>query len=717
MNDQLRILIQSLKEIPTESKEWSKKFDEICYESLTLRTDNIERERLMKTLVDTTKLTKTAIKKELTNRWNEIAPPKQKTEIVTSDVLDEEEEEENFDDKVPLVQYRTGDSFLFEWFNNGILMRQTRRKNTTRDFCWKWNSFQLDYIYDGEFKNFLAYDFTINGVPYQYVSSKHIASRLSNFNPLRNWGHILEVMIEIYARKLAVTIPHRFYGKYCGFTSDGFQLPDKFHFPASTTETIQNIHKNILLLAGPPILPFEETKQRVLNLYNATHIRMKDLLFAWGCISLLETALLPYTNVRMWFALFAPDGSTGKTKAAKSVTFKFWNNMDGKKEVLSKDNAISESRLQEYLASDTFPKVIDDCGDLGENCMSTIKTYCTEESGFYRKAADQSVKINAPLISPLAFTFNIVPLMFFEEAFLTRGVIILANRHFTAAETQEYLSAFNNLPNGAAGQYIIHCLQERFPTFKDLLDLFDQMPSPPNHFKDRQRPIWKLLCMGATLFQLFFGQALDIQKLLPEAFEYMDKLGDEELFSFVIEMRNCLEAEDGSKPKWLKTGTFEAVSINKEPAYTFSADAYYDICGFLRKPYKEKLSFETIEHNLQKRWPGTKYKNVRTQQSKSPVHQIVIPKCDIDMTNPLDLVQDILAPDQVHLELGEQILCEMYREEGYKPLDLDTFRERLKVDLPETTAEAVIHALLNMGKAKKFVVENISPLNYEGLET
>lgn len=713
MNDQIRTLILSLKEVPMESKEWGEKFTEICQESLLIKDDNIERERLLKVLADATKLSQNAIKKELTKRWEELAPPPQKTEIVTSDEL-EEEDEEDFDDKVPLVQYRTGDSYLFEWFNTGILMRQTRRKTTTRDYCWKWNSFQLDFIYDGEFKNYIAYDFTINGIPYQYITSKHIASRLSNFNPIRNWSHILEVMIELYANKFAVTIPHRLYGRFCGYTSDGFQLPDKFHFPASTTETIQSIHKNILNITKPPVIPYEEIKQKVINLYNATHIRMKDLLFAWAMVSYLETALLPYTNVRMWFALFAPSGATGKTKALKSVTWKFWNNMDGKKEVLSKDNAMSESRLQEYLAADAFPKVIDDCGELGETCMSTIKTYCTEDSGFYRKSSDQSIKINAPLIAPLGFTFNTIPTMFFEEAFLTRGIIILADRHFSAEETEEYLTAYNNLREGLAGQYIIHCMEERFSTFKEILDLFEQMPKPPSHFKDRQRPIWKLLCLGATFFQMFFGQSLDIQKLLPEAIEYMDKLGDEELFSFVIEMRNCFEAGDGVKPKWLKTGIFEITTVNDEPAYTFSASAYYDICAFLRKPYKEKLSFTNIEQNLKKRWPGTKYKNVRTRNTKSPVHQIVIPKSDIDITNPLDSVQDVLTADPTHIEKGERVLKEMYKESEYKSFDLDTFRERLKLDLPETSIEAVIHTLLNMGKAKKFVVENISPANYEG---
>jgi hypothetical protein len=535
------------------------------------------------------------------------------------------------------------ENIVYEWNPMGIFrVRFNYNKDGSLisqypEPLWQWRDFRITKVLEHNENGMVERKYTgfYNGQEFLDRSIEELKDLLApecllNGKHRSKFGPLLLKFVE------GENIPVFQCAKECGFTQRGWILPDKAQITMNLGIQTK-IRDTLRTMATLPntTQASQKTKQDFQALYKAITIRYKDVVLAFACISPFLYALRPFTRLMPYLAMGGFKGGTGKTTTAISISTKIWNNL-ADKEALNKDNLQSESRALEYLSASTFPVLIDDCGELSELVKAEIKAYLTEENYWERKKRDNTILISKPLCASLIFTFNQIPPMFDDTAFLSRGIFIPIEEPPQIDQAKQFEGVFNSIPKGELGRYIYG--QTEKMTLQELKELFDAQPDMASAKESRTNTIARLLGMGKVLAKRWFDVDLDL-KSVPRLLDETHRLGNEELFALIQD-----QVLSGSDPDAMKvshdtygteTGTYfkpsrswitipiKKITHNGVEGYLYEVDNRNDLIKRIGKKDRD-LSLEKLVDILRTRWADVQYKNITFE--KKTAKRIFIPE-------------------------------------------------------------------------------------------
>lgn len=537
----------------------------------------------------------------------------------------------------------------YEIYNQGIKKIATRYNENdpnnpiiTESVIWSWGDFRiLQVLKDiNDTETIYKFNFKFNNDIYLDKSLVEMRDLIydtsckSTGKDKQIFGPLVQAYID------SGDIPIMQYSGVCGYTREGWRMPDEFYVKFTPVQA--KIRACIYAMCKMKVTE-AEARDMMKLLYNAVSIKHRDILFAHSAIMPFLFALRDTTDLLYWLALGSASGNTGKTPAGVMITQKIWYNLN--RPFITKDQASSESRLGDFISSSTFGILIDDCGDLPEEIENTLKSYITGEAGFTRKNTDQTSRIDKDYTNPVVLAFNKTPAMFNDVPFLSRGIYIPVDDRPTKEQVKTFKDAWKLIPRGYLGKYIYEKLKDRdieyFINLYEFASDWQGSPSP------RANVIYKLLGTGALLFKELFGIQLDLSEV-PNLILKTLELGSDDIFTIVLNQveDGCIEEDYKANPenentkegnafkprrKWI-TAPLIYKSSRKFDGYIYTADNLADMNARLK--LKNPIDLPGLAEILRKRWDAIEYTTAKIQDKAFKC--VYIPKNSVFKEDPED---------------------------------------------------------------------------------
>jgi Cdc6-like AAA superfamily ATPase len=271
-----------------------------------------------------------------------------------------------------------------------------------------------------------------------------------------------------------------------GFTAEGWNWDDKI--PSILTEN----------------LDITELKKKFVDLYRTVSFQHKEILFSWAIIAPFLYVYRKIENIMPILLLTGPS-QTGKTTYLRLIAHLYGSSLTNES-VLS-----SSSRLENVLASSTFPVMIDDCSsDLGFAGSEILKAYSSIDCFKVRKDRQEGSKsfrsISTPLTAPtiLVFPKKNREEILMDEIFMSRCIQIELTKVIPN-------SIWNCVPKGGLMRLIVE--YTKMWTLKDLKQFVDSIPSDHIPGGQRKKAMYVALAAGAKLLYGIFGIIVDLTPL------------------------------------------------------------------------------------------------------------------------------------------------------------------------------------------------------------
>lgn len=396
---------------------------------------------------------------------------------------------------------------------------------------WKWNSFDIteklihrknnavEYRYSGTYNGNVFFDKSIDQIA-NFLASECIINK--------KYLSLIGILIQKYVRDK--NIPQFETTDLMGFSELGWKLPDNAKVIMNAgiqSDIAENLKKMVTLKIND-----EEVKKKFRALYDAIHWKQKDIFIAYLCIAQYQYAMIDITHLILDLALW------GMPKIGKSFLAEIfcliWCNLTNEAKILTRLQ-MNESRGLEYLSSSTFPLPIDDCGEMADVIKSEIKASRTGKARMQRKNKWGQLEIDKPITNPLVYTFNELPLMFNDGAYLERVLILREDHKPTSEQIKKGQQAIENIKKGEIGKYIIE--QTKTWDLSTLKQFYNSIPDNPTCTDARMNTIWRLLSMGARFAYIWFGLKLDL-KDLPKIIDETRILGNTEIIDLIQDQIN-----------------------------------------------------------------------------------------------------------------------------------------------------------------------------------
>lgn len=653
--------------------------------------------------------------------------------------LDEITDEANFitsgrvqyEVRVPGGATTSGD-ISFVMTNKGIdkeVIRQTNQGvETTVTILWAWDSYQItdvvreraggepvyyfNYVYNGDV-------FAGKTIEQMRDAMAPTACRAIGVAKTVFGGLVME-----YVKKY-IPVIHEFEGK-CGFTMDGWRLPDKHHL--RFLPGVQDQVKAEISKMARMVVHDHEAKEMMKALYEAVSLKHKDILFAWGMAAPYFHALIGYTNIMPVLSLGSAIGNTGKTPAAEIITTLWWNNLPHG--YLSADQFNSEARAQQYLSASTFPVCVDECADLRDNLTQLIKSHVTGEQDYTRLRQDSSVAFNRTLLAPVVLTWNKRPVLMDDFNFLLRTIHVPVDETPTKDDVDRFLKARTIIPRGYLGRYVYKMTEDWDGDY--VTQRLEGTPWLDVEGRPRSRWIGRLLNFGADLFKELFDITLDlahVPALIAQTmamhtdneaalmvFQFVDGRDDKLVTIWDPESKcNLQEPRFQPQRKWIQTPT-RRVSNRVNNGYVYTTDNLNDL---RRRANRPDLTMETAVEGLKLIYTHATLKTVRLD-GKNGRH-IFVPYEDVfpfgedfnendgpvepmveaaDSPSGRTIVDECMVGsnlDGVALEVYN-LVCELHDANMSRPVDIDSIKARsVFAGISDITAVTIVSGLCEAG--------------------
>ncbi len=440
---------------------------------------------------------------------------------------------------------RAGEYFM--WMIDGIY---NIKHGNSRFPIYQWDNFEISEVLHNKKTNEKRYNLKFNGLIYKNYDSKRIRALLDSDAYVNGSKGPFSRLLTIYLVKYQV--PQKQSANYCGFGEDGWRLPPQYTFPNISDGIGQDI-----LLGIEAMMNLSTNKDDAIayfrDIYTATSIQYKDIIFAFFFAEIFAFSLKNHIGLQPILAIGSSNGGgKGKTKISTFLTTKIWNNL-GDKEVLSIDNVSSVSRFYDYISATTFPVVIDDCSELGEDMRKYLKAHATSKTTVDRKNVNQELQAKKVLKSSINITFNDFPDWFHGVAFLERTLYLNFNKqqNFRPKEADIWRKLFKEIPTGYLGRYIIEVTKDW--TGLKVQNLFDEQPRNSN-CTDRENSIYRFVHFGARIIDILFNLRLNLQELR-ELISNTSKNVNQEIFDDFL---NQLQSNSEIKKNHTKNGDYFA---------------------------------------------------------------------------------------------------------------------------------------------------------------
>lgn len=390
--------------------------------------------------------------------------------------------------------------------NNLVHLREDGIVDQNNKRYWFWDSFIIERIYkypNGEKR----IDFNLNGVKYHKIpfGSKTKTGidivKLAKDIACISKPNYLHILLHQLLNDANSKIPFTPVVSKCGFTLNRWQIPPDFEFESKSgikQLCIKNIQKAMQQQVNQ-----KTAWKYARELYNATSVEDKDILFAWMMIAPFFDALLDETDLRPCLILEG-DNSTGKTQIAKLITKKIWGNFE---EVIAPNNLQSDSRTDDYLCTSTFGVVFDDVDNLDSKILGILKSYTTSRVRNQKKNLDHGLELDDEMIAWIILTCNELPSALNDPHFLSRVFLLPINTQPTEQQKKHFKSVNNKIPDGYLGKFFVETTKNW--KVEDVLKIYNQQ-EPQSVFNLRQNTIYRLILTGAELFEHVFGFQLQI---------------------------------------------------------------------------------------------------------------------------------------------------------------------------------------------------------------
>lgn len=552
------------------------------------------------------------------------------------------------DSENAILTVQENDTTEYRLYETGVTIRKIHYKDdgditVTEDIAFAWNSFKIvNYCekssYYGEEPTFT---FKLNGPTYRNRCLEDVKRIMCNkaMIGIASKANILNKIINDYIT--VCNVPKIESSPVCGFTGGGWVMPHTHEIEFS--RGIQDeIAQNLLYVATMPPCPYLASlypedpylaKQCLIDLYEATTVKYKGIVFAYAFVAPFMYALQPITKLTFNLALYSPDGGTGKSALAESVSTRWWDNMS--MELLTASNFNSTSRAEDYLSSSTFIAPIDECDKMEEKILATIKSYTTGRAKVQKKKQDQSLATNKYLSNPQIHTFNIFPSIYDDPRLRERSLVVPVNDVTTEEQAALYNEVLGRIPRGIIGHDIYTKTQDW--TFAYLRELYKSVPHSEDHLTNRGEAIYRLICLGALIAKELYGLELDVSAT-PELIHDTVQSGNDDIFSQIITQINVskttnwdaqevsifVDGTDTGQKKhvfdsrmnantWVNAEVKECTrEINGEKiaCYKYSYNNLKDLLKTL--PNKDKtINLPELRARLKPRWSNTVYGHVK----------------------------------------------------------------------------------------------------------
>lgn len=602
--------------------------------------------------------------------------------------------------------------------------------NTHKQPLWLWDEFSIHEILVHHENDLVEnrYSGRYNGVeftdkPLDLIRDWMASQSLIVGNRKTLWGPLVREYTE------GQQIPKFETSLVVGFTKDGWKLPDQAHIIMNTgiqSRIRDHLKTMMMLVIDPP-----KVKQSFVDLYQATTLQNKDIIFAYALVAPFLYALRPYTRLMPVLALGSVEGGTGKTMMAVALTTRIWSNLE--QEALNKDNLTSVSRAFEYFSSSTFPIPLDDVGDMKDDIKPDLKAYLTQDNFWERKKKDQSLAISKPLCSPLILTFNSLPSLFDDLPMLERTIYIPVTQKPTNAQNEHFITVFHSIPRGTIGKYIYSITSDW--TLATLQEFYDSQPDLSGSTDSRMNISYRLLKLGAYFAKQWFNLDLDLQEL-PRILTETRLLGNDDLLALIqiqIEIGNKIDTDltfVNKQYPWIHAPIISHPYNGKE-GILYGVGNLQELKRYLNQ---SKISLPLLTNLLQNKWgkdivygtithkntdakrifiPNSAYMNelevtrVESEKKQIDLEKALIPVIDqqildISKNNP-DLPfdqEDIYTPlastegitNQLVTsrlyQLKDRNLIQLGPQTGFLVRDITEFKRYLKGDKPNESNES-----------------------------
>lgn len=596
-----------------------------------------------------------------------------------------------------------------------------------RLILWAWDSFQItdvvrEFVGD-EPTYYFNYVFNKDLYTGKTIEQMRDAMAPTACRAIGVAKVIFGPLIQEYVKKYIPVIKD--YHGICGFTTDGWVLPDKYYI--RFLPGLQSKIKTELTKMARMTVHEHEAREMMQTLYKVVCIKHKDIIFAWGMAAPFFHALVQYTNIMPVLSLGSTIGNTGKTPAAELVTTLWWNNLPHAS--ISSDQFNTEARAQQYLSASTFGVCVDECAGLRDNLTQLLKSHMTGTIDYTRLRQDSSIAFDRPLLSPLILTWNTRPVLMDDFNFLLRTLHVPVDDTPTKADVEAYSKARAAIPRGYFGKYIYHMTEEWDADY--VIQRVEGTPWLEGvNGRPRTRWIGRLLQFGAELFKELFGVELNLSHvpgLLADTIA-MHTGSEETLIMFQIvdgrddkmvmvwdpsSKMNIQEPRFQPQRKWITTPV-RRVATPRTNGYIYTNDNLNDL---RRRANRTDLSMETAAEGVARIYPHAVYKSVRLD-GKSGKH-IYIPYEDVfpqgedfnENDGPVDAYPPAVEPEKFEVQPEREyfvggdvqgtaadmlnVIDELYEANMRRAVDLDSIKGRAAFEkIDERTVVVVVNELM-----------------------
>jgi predicted RNA-binding Zn-ribbon protein involved in translation (DUF1610 family) len=295
-----------------------------------------------------------------------------------------------------------------------------------------------------------------------------------------------------------------------GFTSKGWRLPTNSLYiiqDQKGLEIYKNLKENLNEKYDIP-----KIKRDFKLLYEKTGMIHKDQQFQWGLISPFLYVFREIGGIMPGNALQGPP-QTGKSRILEMIMTRWYGHL---KKVISAGTLKSASRLEGWLASSTFPIVIDECTNGPEWIVDILKSYLTVDSDMERKGAGaggQFATMVKALCAALALDCNDPPSWFSEDAFLERVALDLID---SCDQQEGWFDARDAIPVGGVLAVLYEFTKDwTSDTLKAIIKTLDIPETLVSQRKDsRRKYIYIAYALGAYLCKKIFDIDTDLTHVI-----------------------------------------------------------------------------------------------------------------------------------------------------------------------------------------------------------
>lgn len=547
---------------------------EMCKELIDVADDNIEYKHI-KTLLDTAKVILTAAELEKLKQYiyDELGP-----EVLSeAGKILEFKVGTYYNSPKFVVLRRDGIYSYVEKYNK----EEEKYYKTNREPLWIWDEFKILRILidkSSEPEQEL-YDYKYNGKEYDGETFDEMKHEIAKKSCLKSSNkQIFGQVIYRYIKKIEP--PRIDYRQICGFTGDGWIFPDEYYikFNRGIQKDFKKNIEEMLKIRTENL----KTKEKMRELYNnVLAVEHKDIILAYGAVHPFLFALMSYTRLMPFLALYSNKHTTGKSSGAKLITKRFWNNFD----LLTSKDLNRKSHKRDYLSAGTFGICIDESENLEDHANDDLKGTATNKIPARYKNVDQSLGMNKYFCSPIIYTFNIPPKIFNDTRYISRGLFIEVTKDLTEYEDR-YKDFMRTVNDGEFGKAIINATRDW--KLEDVIEHFNKIDAPQGLIS-RQRTIFKIIHLGGIIFKKAFDIDLDLLNL-EKLIKKSEKFGSDNIFTIVKK-----QLEEGVKKEevWYDEEGGEHVN------YVFKPELSWIRAIVARKRYKETNGYVYDADNLQ----------------------------------------------------------------------------------------------------------------------